>query len=239
MYKYNPSVVEKVNKYLYGFSLNEEGYFTESDADYLVSSIPETEKFGYETGATKCVIIPEGEDYVIKIPFNGYVSSCSCCEEEDPYECNRSHCPYVAIENGGGRYCDDYCAREMELYEEVVEKYPEFKNFFLPIENIMEVGHYPIYVQAKGEIYSEIDKEKHPVQEKSVTEVKSEERNFCSANVNWLAKCLEDLNNDTELYDRFIQMLKDNRMAGDLHSSNIGYYNNHAVIIDYGGFFEN
>lgn len=239
MYKYDPTVLEKVNIYLKNFHLDEEGFFTEDDVDYFIADLPEGESFNYETGATKCVIIPKGVDYVIKIPFNGYTSSCSNCYESNPYSCQRTHCPHLPLEHGGGKYCDDYCAREMELYNKIVEKYPEFKDFFLPIEKVIEVNHYPVYVQTKGVVYENTEESQFPVQEKSVAEVTSKDRKQISAQPDWLAKCLEDLNNDTVLYDKFIQMLKDNEMARDLHMGNIGYYKNHAVIIDYGGFFDN
>ena len=42
---------------------------------------PETFKFTWNTGASKLVILPYGEDFVIKIPING-----TYCDDEIDYE---------------------------------------------------------------------------------------------------------------------------------------------------------
>ena len=50
----------------------------------------------------------------------------------------------------------------------------------------------------------------------------------------WLATCLENLNNNIEKLDEFIHFIKSN--FSDLHSGNLGYLGNQAVILDYAGF---
>lgn len=229
-------LIKEVNEYLYGFTLNEQGYFTESDADYLVSGIPEEKNFNYETGATKCVIIPDNENFVIKIPFNGKTCSCRECDEEDPFECHRDSCPILPLMYGGGEYQDDYCAREVELYNKIVKEYPQFKNFFLSIEKILEINHYPVYIQRKGVGFESITD--YPIQEKSIKTIRSDECHQIGAPDEWLAKCFEDLGNNIYLYNQFITMLKKTEISRDLHSGNVGFCNGHAVIIDYGGFFD-
>jgi len=241
MYKYDDSFVKKVHEYLYGFSLNDEGYFGEEDVDYLVSGIPAEEEFDYDTGATKCVLIPVKGEFVIKIPFNGCVCSCSTCDVEEPLECDRDSCPYHAFENGGGEYSDDYCALEVERYEFIKENYPEFIDFFLPLEKIMEVKHYPVYIQPKCEIFDYLDSEdliESSTSKESIKTVRSDAANQISAPAEWLAICFDNLDKDINKYNRFITMLKETRISGDLHSKNLGFYKNHAIILDYAGFYD-
>lgn len=237
MYKYDESFIQMVNEYLYGFSLNENGFFGEEDVDYLIAGIPVEEEFDYDTGATKCVIIPEKGDFVIKIPFNGCVCSCSNCDVKDILNCDRPCCPYRNFTHGGGTYGDDYCALELERYELIRRKYPEFIDFFLPLEKIMEVKHYPIYIQPKCTIFDYDDTVKSS--ESSLSKVRSKEAMNISAPEEWLAICMENLNEDIDKYNRFITMLKETNISGDLHSKNLGFYNNHAIILDYAGFYDN
>ena len=238
MYKYDESFLNKVNEYLHGFSLNEEGYFGEQEVDNFISSIPIEEDVNYDTGASKCVLIPKDGDFVIKIPFNCGICSCSFCEEENPSLCSRNVCPYRNFEGGGGIYRDDYCALEMERYEIIKKKYPEFIDFFLPVEKIMEVKHYPIYIQVKCEIFN-YNTGSISSSKESISTITSEKAKQISAPEEWLAICFDNLGKDIDQYNRFITMLKDTGISGDLHSGNLGFYNNHAIILDYAGFYDN
>lgn len=232
---------EEVLKFVETFDLNAEGYFTEDDVDYFLSKIDEnsTEKdynldYSYETGASKCVIIPENKDYVIKIPFNGRCIYNWYDEmEEEEEEKYTGYEDFTGTEGVCNNY--DYCSKEVDLFYEVkydYPDYPEFKDFLLPIKEITRVNDYPIYVQPKATLFyaSGIN-----VSEESVKTVSSNTINI-SAPIKWLAKCLEDLGNDLDLYEQFVQMLSDTGIKRDLHSGNVGIYNNHAVIIDYAGF---
>lgn len=233
MYKYN-FIAEQVCNSINSIPFDDEGYFTEERVDFLIDENITLKNFDYSTGATKCVIIPEDTDYVIKIPFNAITSSCGYCDEEDSFNCCRSHCPMVHFEWGGGSDNDDYCALEEDLYEEIKEKYIQFLDFFLPTIKICEINNYPIYIQKKAEI---LEDKTYPVSEISKKKVMS--CNYTvSAPIEWLAKCLEDMNNNLDMYNDFLFMLKDLGMAGDLHRGNVGYYNGHAVLIDYAGFMD-
>ena len=226
MYKYN-AIAEKVFNFVPSIPFNEEGYFTEEDVDYLISDIMVND-FNYETGATKCVIIPEDTDFVIKIPFNAMVSSCDDCEY-DPLNCNCSQCPNRSFKH------NNYCALEEELYNTIKNKYNQFIDFFLPVEKVCEVDDYPIYTQKKAEIF---ENKVYPTSENSKEKVKSC-KGLVSAPVEWLAKCLEDMNNDLDMYNDFLDMLIALDINADLHRGNVGYYNGHAVLIDYAGFKDN
>lgn len=234
MYKYN-AVAEKVFNFVPSIPFDEEGYFTEEDVDYLISDIL-TDEFNYETGATKCVIIPDDTDFVIKIPFNATISSCENCEHYDPHSyCNCSRCPNCSFKNGGGPNHDNYCALEEEIYNTIKKKYNQFIDFFLPVEKVCEVDDYPIYTQKKAEIF---ENKVYPTSENSKEKVKSCD-SLVTAPVEWLAKCLEDMNNDLDMYNDFLDMLIALDINADLHRGNVGYYNGHAVLIDYAGFKDN
>lgn len=231
MYKYN-AVAEKVFNFVPSIPFNNEGYFTEEDVDELISDIT-VDDFNYETGATKCVIIPEDTDFVIKIPFNATISSCDDCEYwQECFNCNHS-CPNHSFKNGGGSNHDNYCALEEELYSIIKKKYSQFIGFFLPVKKICEVDDYPIYIQKKAEIF---ENKIYPTSENSKEKVESCRSFLVTAPVEWLAKCLEDMNNDLDMYNDFLNMLIDLDINADLHRGNVGYYNGHAVLIDYAGF---
>lgn len=229
MYKYD-TTVDTVLNFVHSIPFNDEGYFTEEDVDYLIEDIL-TDEFNYETGATKCVIIPDNTDFVIKIPFNGSIVSCSDCDEYASH-CFRGCCPKYGFKCGGGLNHDNYCALEEELYNKVKTEYSQFIDFFLPTIKICEVNDYPIYIQKKAEVF---ENKIYSTSENSKKKVES--CNFpVSAPIEWLAKCLEDMNNDLEMYYDFLFMLSELEINGDLHRGNVGYYNGHAVLIDYAGF---
>lgn len=241
MYKYSLDRIRReVYEYVEHFHLYEDGFFTEDFVDYFIANIGEDKEFNYDTGATKCIIIPEGKDYVIKIPFNGVKSCCEDCEYcGDPYDCDLPKCPITSFYGGGGRYSDNYCELEREIYNKIIEDYPEFKDFFLPLEWITDIDDYPIYIQAKAEVHGKVYwKRKSSISAESQSIVKSNEVEECNAPNVWLAQCLEDLGNNIEKYNKFVEMLKKLKITGDLHNDNVGYYNNHAVILDYAGYHD-
>lgn len=177
--------------------------------------------FSWDTGASKCVIIPTDEDYVIKIPFDGDWS----------YYPERNFCSFVS---GGGEGWD-YCKLEQEMYEDIIISNP-FSDFFLPNISI-ENNKWPIYIQKKAIVFSETMEDPYDSVE-SVYKVRTESKSRPYINLpdEWLAVCLENLNNDIEKLDEFLDFLLDN--FSDLHQGNIGYLDGHAIILDYGGYDE-
>ena len=201
-------------------------HFTDEDVDNFVSElglvncVPE---FNWEFGATKCVIIPENRDFVIKIPFDGEITYEDSEEGDFRY-----------YYNGGGKEGWDYCELENEYWADLIEG-SEFKQFFLRPEAIDVNENWPIYIQPKVVPCNENVK-RHYLDIDSIHRVRTESKMFKQVSLpdTWLATCLENLNNNIEKLDEFIHFIKTN--FSDLHSGNLGYLGNQAVILDYAGF---
>lgn len=215
--------VEEVYQYVKNFSLVR-GRFTEFEVEDFIERIDESKvpSFDYDSGITRCVIIPNERDYVIKIPFNGQMEYDF--EQDDFY--------FKDFYSGGGINNDDYCALEEALYEDLKET--KFRSFFLPIDKVLEINDYPIYVQPKAVCFAHSSV--RPYSSNSY-EVASETP--CSyIPTPWLANCLEDLNGEEDELREFVNFLHKKGLDIDLHQGNIGYRNNRTVIIDYAGFYD-
>jgi len=211
---------DEIKQYLKNFNPE---HFTEEDVDVFVSEINignTLPDFNWETGATKCVIIPEERDYVIKIPFDG---------EMDYYEERQFRYFY----NGGGEEGWDYCLLEQEYFIEYIEG-TGFEKFFLVPETIEIEKDWPVYVQEKVLPYLESEEREYKSVKSLYTVRTSGISHQISIPEEWLAVCLENLNNDVDKLQEFITFLKDN--FSDLHTGNIGYKNGQAIILDFGGF---
>ena len=214
--------LEEIKGYLENFSLNEDGGFTDWDSEEFVGSIsnPNIPAFNWEEGATKLVIIPDGRDYVIKIPFNGRY------EYGDFFYFNGAY----------GSSFDDYCASEKGIYEDAEEA--GFGEMFLPIELVCRIDGHPIYVQERVEMIDEMPNQASYASEKSKDKIYEEYQNgvrYIGSPV-WAASCLDTLGSYEE-YQRFLGFI-DEEGISDLHRGNLGYCNGHAVIVDYGGYYE-
>ena len=95
---------------------------------------------GYEirTGASKVVLLPDGAQYVIKIPYYGQLDDYD--GTSIPY--NGAWVPHIEIDN-----TNDYCELEAAIYDEAVEW--DLQDFFVPTIWVCDIGHVPIYVQPR------------------------------------------------------------------------------------------
>lgn len=222
--------IKDILPYLEILKLNKNNSFTEEDGMLRIEDYYEKDKlylpsFFYEEGCTKFVIIPEHLDYVIKIPYNALINGRN---------------KKIFFENGGGEEYWDYCAKELEIYNHfkefcVLNGKEKYINFLLPIEEIDYIN-YPVYIQPKVETYEEVDG--YYTSEKSIHNVVDNKMNLSSLPNEWLATCLEKLDNNMKELELLCDYIRKNEIT-DLHSGNIGYYNKFPVIIDYGGFSEN
>ena len=196
-------------------------YFTSREEDFLISSIDCDElSFDWEDGASKLVIIPEDKDYVIKIPFNARYEDFLC----EYYD-----------------YSYNYCEEECNLYEKIsFEENPLFAQFFLLLTKVREFEDWDVYIQPKCQIYNNLEEEDRSksYSKDSMMKVKSKKlRHYTNLPEDWLAAVTEVLK-DVQHVREFILFLEEYDITQDLHSGNIGYYNNKPVILDYAGFYD-
>lgn len=219
--------VKDIRPFIELLDLNEDGYFTDNDAEDYVYSLDRNKvpDFDYEYGATKLVIIPKNKDYVIKIPFNG------------GYSCGE----YTSFNGANDEaWGDNYCEAEVEIYQ--LAKEAGFEKMFLPLTYVL-TSCVDIYIQPKCECYIKNDVKQDSYSSKESKERILEDKKqgkrylFGEFSDSWTASCLDVLGSIEEL-KRFEKFLEDNGIFYDLHSGNIGYYEGHAVILDYGGYNE-
>lgn len=208
-------------------------------------------------GATKIVLFPPNEDYIIKIPINGY-TMCKddyiehWCDKHNVelglYECD-SQGYYDIMDAIDEDYCTgidtfdyytgaansengwDYCLTEVELSKHAINA--GLDDFFACTELLFYYYGYPIYVQPKCVI--EYDQDDFAVSE--------EERRKSNAalidcyrsglGIDWLARALKFYGE--KAVKRFLGFLEANHI-GDLHNENRGLFHNRPVLVDYSGY---
>lgn len=181
----------------------------------------------YETGASKLVIIPDAQNFVIKIPFEGYHPEAEWDDEEcEYYECDFEHFYGADTDNEW-----DYCEVEATRYE--LSKTYGVEECFAKCQKVAEIDGYPIYMQEKAEMYNCLDTSKHTEEDKkSVSKICSENCYNCF-NADWLSDVFNYFGE--KIFYVFMQFLSDFNV-NDLHSGNIGYINGRPVLIDYSGW---
>ena len=223
--------IEDIINIFNGFEPIYYGCFTEYEAEYFIDDFIDLEHFSFEMGATKLVLIPKKEDYVIKVPFTGYFDGGT--PEDGDY------ISFYGAEFGNG---EDYCQSEIEFYNKI--KNSNFKQLFMPLEKIGEYKGVPIYIQPKCEtliegeenfIYSSEKDRKRIKEEAEKDSSQAKEPVFAALPISWVASLLTVLKDYKELV-KFYSFLRKHDFGYDLHIANVGYYNNHAVILDYGGY---
>jgi hypothetical protein len=214
-----------------------DGELTEDNFWYkIVDQLPNTCCCKFEHGASKMVIIPEGADYVIKIPFTGQEESVYDGYDEDGYD--EYHQEYIDFDNS--IYGDgwDYCLTEAVHYNKA--KRNNVEKIFCKTRCIGKVSGHPIYIQERAETYySYKNKNMQSRSRKSKTPKEVEnicvKKRFSQFNIRWQT----DVYNyyGEKIFNKFMDFIKKERIQ-DLHSDNIGYLGARPVILDYSGWFE-
>ena len=184
------------------------------------------------SGASKVVLIPTDTDtdFVVKIPFSHDAEYL--CDHEDDEDFDPNNALFKGADEPNGW---DYCRAEIIYYEHAVEEGLEFA--FLKTELIgYSDDFHPIYIQKKAEML-ETREESY---KKDWTEWQAAS-NFCTSNHlkclsgYWVADFLDCYGE--EAYKKLHDFLSDFHIW-DMHSGNLGYYNDKPVIVDYGGYYE-
>lgn len=189
--------------------------------DRILAHLPESFSYKYFFGASKVCIIPEGADYVIKIPFN----SSWCDSEEEYYDFN-------SATSDDKRYWD-YCFAEVLFYNGA--KREKVQKVFCKARLLGCVDDYPIYVQERAVTYYELKGENREDARTPNTRQYCHEKGFSCFNAIWCADALEYYGQRT--FNKMMSFIKSNHI-GDLHDDNIGYIGRRPVLIDYSDFCE-
>ena len=173
--------------------------------------------YTYRTGASKLVIIPQYENYVIKIPFTHTYNVKADGTYEIFSEVNF-----------------DICEKEVQIYEDASD---EAKEFLVPNEFVGFYNGIPIYIQKKIDY----------TYEDTPTIMRAAPICAATKIVRYLIdKCYIDymfFNGLLVPYlhkfgiTKFIRVVKELNRLDDIHSNNWGLYEENKIgIIDYGGY---
>ena len=184
----------------------------------------------FATGASKMVLYPlEAKDYVVKIPFEGYI-----CEDWN-YDTDEPNYYFAQFEEAPFGDSWDYCYSEMEFYDLAEES--KVSEYFLKVERIGRVGsNHPIYIQRKAEIVSNISKEYRVSNEERTKSMEICKENHVDwFNLDWTSHFIRTYGvQELIKLDVFI---KGHGMS-DFHDGNLGYCDGKPVIVDYGGYYD-
>lgn len=184
----------------------------------------------YVHGVSKLVFVLKEQDWVIKIPFNGYYSNvlddetCEYGKEEEEYWTFFQY----AAENGW-----DYCNVELEKYESVQSRGLEC--FFADTRYLCsDKNNYPIYIQEKVIPCSD-DKEKRTPSKKSLELVKDKHY----FNDEWVAIAIDFYGeHKVKQFLDYIENI-DPIISDDLHTGNYGYRpDGSPCLLDFSGWSE-
>lgn len=215
---------ESVLSLLKDVYLREDCNFIADDIGFIKLKLntPNISLYTFEYGATKCVIIPENTDYVIKIPFTGTV--------DDWYDKDEYH-EFEYGEDDDRPW--DYCMNEVLRYQRAKEAGME--GFFAETRLIGYKDGFPIYVQEKC-VCARADKKrdsKYSLEEKNKT---LDLTSYSGIDVIWLTD-VRMMYGD-EVCKEFVDYVDENEWNDDLRASNLGYKDGRPVVIDYSSYME-
>ena len=200
---------------------------------------PETFKFNWNTGASKLVILPFGEDFVIKIPFNGQYCGYEV-DDETGEIISEGRWEYFTSDeyySENMEFDGNYCGREADISDMATAE--DLEECFAITECVGRCRGYLIYKQARATtILDDVLDEKSDslsLEERKSIRDKCNNMGVYGFNIYWLKDFLEFFGEEIlKQLDRFINTYDIN----DLHTSNVGYIGNRPVLIDYSGYFE-
>ena len=206
----------------------------EGDAFYSFGKYIEENGYDFEYnvyyGATKAVIVPNNEDFVIKIPFAG-----SNDYENQPYDYDAitdtyiyddEYDPFVPL-----KY--DYCRLEEENYEYAREN--DVEDYFAKITLIDFIDGFAIYVQEKvASFYSSKSRTHYSEAERKALR-QSYEYDLERIPLDWALDFINAYGE--EEFINFLNFTIDYHI-NDLHGENVAYRNGKPILCDYSGFWE-
>lgn len=191
----------------------------------------------YTHGASKPVVFLKDANFVVKIPFTGYIDSEDSNYYEEDFD---NYYNFVNADKDNYGECWDYCWTEVKMYQKAlaagVEKY------LLKTEKIGEINGYPIYVQEKCVSFFDSPNDVPSNNEKVASKNNLEDNNIHAEVLSsvFCFYCYLDIINGEDTYESFGKF---NDFAeeylSDIHNGNIGFnVCGKPVILDYSGYYE-
>ena len=188
----------------------------------------------YAHGSSKLVVFLKDANFVVKIPFTGYMIDCEYSDYCDNYYDFEG-----AEEDDSGEYWD-YCWTEAVMYQRAVAAGVE--KYLLETKKIGEINGYPIYVQEKCVSFSGSSVKAPTNREKIKSKNNLEDNNIYAEVLSsvFCFYCYLNIINGEDTYESFGRF---NNFAeeylSDIHNGNIGFnICGKPVILDYSGFHE-
>lgn len=214
-------------------------------------------------GASRFCIIPENEDFIIKVPFIGesyeyWFESNEEDDDEDLIEHIRQNCiitnedesciDYIEPFTGCcflGEHFKDYCETEIAILDYIASEYENLEPFFCNLEKVGVYYGVPVYKQSKVTVIENTEFACFDINSSSKTQY-SKEYNSLRTNCNTYESryMFNKLNaiwliNVVSLYGAntlrdLLDFIYHN--INDLHEGNYGWIDNKPVIFDFAGF---
>lgn len=183
-------------------------------------------------GATKAVIVPDNENFVIKIPFN--VSDGYYDEDEHEWDSEEE----LLNGNDDNRFYWDYCLQEVLVYR--AARRAGVAKAFAQTKLIGHVKGRPIYIQPKVEH----DRLPYPIDWDSKEYLESTHKttrivraaDAPSIPEVWAYTAYHYYGE--AFFTKLINFLGDHPHINDLHGDNTGFLRGRPVLCDYSGYFE-
>lgn len=204
------------------------------DAFYSFDKYIEEHGYDFEydmcSGASKAVIVPKNEDFVIKIPFAGlndyYNQPYDYNEVINEYVYDDDYDPFVPLQY-------DYCKLEEENYRYAREN--DVDNYFAKINLIGFIDGFAIYVQDKVEsFFHSKSRGHHSEKEKEALTQSYRYEDLEQLPLDW---ALDFINAYGE--EEFINFLifTIEYHINDLRNENVAYRNGKPIVCDYSGYW--
>lgn len=195
--------------------------YSEVAYEKILTFLPEDFEYDWHEGASKLVIVPHNENYVIKIPYNGAYYSCSGFEE-------------FLSANSAEDFFWDYCFTETLIWR--LAKAENVHKAFAKERMIGIINNHPIYIQQRVEVYANSDKyNSNNENKKEKTEKYCREKDFRIFSLSWQTDAFEYYG--SKQFDKIMSFIE-NYDLRDFHNSNLGYIGQRPVFLDYSDFNE-
>lgn len=210
-----------------------DGDLDERSFEYkIIEKIEKLFSFQYNCGISKCVIIPSGADFVIKIPFTGKEGEYEeYDEEEDKYYMDDEYRDFEGAQYGDG---NDYCFSEVVLYN--MARHERVQKAFCKTKVIGNINGQKIYMQERATPLCSCNKKnfKEYSNDYLINLRKScKSKGYSVFNTEWIALAIDYYGE--KIFNKIMTFIKENGID-DLHNENIGFIGNRPVILDYAGW---